>query len=52
MENFNEKELELLDKLILTAIKNGNSVTKISVDPTPDEYGRLYDIHKKLGLNK
>ena len=47
----NEREKELLDKLTLMAIANGNTVNPKAYEPTPEEYKILHDIRIKLGLN-
>lgn len=46
-----KEELELLDRLTLNAIANGNTVNPTAYDPTPEEYKMLHQIRIKLGLN-
>ena len=45
-------EKRLLDKITLLAIYNGNHIEPKAIEPTPDEYKTLYDIRKKLDLNR
>lgn len=46
-----EKERELLDKLTLMAIANGNTVCPTAFEPTPEEYRLLHSIRIKMELN-
>ena len=46
-----EYELDLLDRLTLHAIANGNTVFPKPYEPTPEEYKALHTIRIKLELN-
>ena len=46
-----EAEKDLLDRLTLNAIANGNTVSPEAFDPTPDEYAALHSIRIKMNLN-
>lgn len=46
-----DQEQELLDRITLLAVYNGNHIDTKSYDPTPEEYRMLFDIRKKLNLN-
>jgi len=46
------EERELLDRLTLQAIGNGNTINPQPFDPTPEEYRMLHTIRIKLGLNR
>ena len=46
-----KKEVELLDKITLIAIANGNTVSPKVYEPTPEEYKMLHSIRIKLKLN-
>lgn len=46
-----KEEKELLDKLTLNAIANGNTVSPTPHTLTPAEYKMLFQIRIKLGLN-
>lgn len=45
------KEKELLDKITLHAIANGNTVNPKILETTPEEYKLLHSIRIKLELN-
>lgn len=45
-----QEEKDLLDKITLMAIGNGNSVSPTAYVPTPQEYKTLHTIRIKLGL--
>ena len=45
------EEKDLLDRLTLMAIANGNTVSPEAFDPTPEEYKMLHSIRIKLNLN-
>lgn len=47
----NQKERELLDKITLMAIANGNTVNPKVYEPTPEEYKMLCRIRVKFGLD-
>lgn len=51
MNSLTEKERDLLDRLTLLAIANGNTVNPEVFDPTPEEYKLLHQIRIKLDLN-
>ena len=44
-------EMKLLQKMILTAIKNGNRVEVEAFDPEPKEYKMLCEIANRLEEN-
>lgn len=45
------KEKDLLDRLTLHAIRNGNTVNPTPFEYTPQEYALLHSIRIKLELN-
>jgi len=51
MTDLTREEKELLDRITLLAIENGNSVSPQPFDPTPKEYTMLHAIRIKLELN-
>ena len=44
-------EKDLLNKLTLLAIANGNTVNPKPFEPTPEEYQLLHQLRIKLDLN-
>ena len=52
MNNLTESERALLDKITLLVVYNGNHIEPKALDPTPEEYQIIFDIRKKLDLNK
>lgn len=51
MKELTREERNLLDRLTLLTIANGNTITPAAYDPTPEEYKMLYSIRIKLDLN-
>lgn len=51
MNELTKKERELLDRLTLRAIANGNTVEPKAFEPTPEEYRLLHTIRIKMELN-
>lgn len=49
--NLTKEEYELLDRLTLLAIYNGNHIEPKALEPTPEEYRTLFDIRKKFGMS-
>ena len=52
MNNLTQSEIELLDRITLFAVYNGNHIEPKAYDPTPEEYKVIFDIRRKLELNK
>ena len=44
------KEVEILRKCIVQAIKNGNTVNPEAIDPTPEEYKIFCSILNKIDI--
>ena len=49
---FTESEKALLDKITLLVVYNGNHIEPKTIDTTPEEYKLIFDIRKKLDLNR
>ena len=52
MEQLTNKERELLDRVTLLVVANGNTVNPKPYNPTPEEYTLMHSIRIKLGLNE